>query len=471
MKYYSILFICLLSFAACSKSSGTDDNTDKSGTMNFTKIGPATSSAAIITYFATNRKGNVFIVTVMENNTTRYTYAGDGTNWEKLGNFQPAGAAVSESGVIVYFEKQNLLKRYSGSGTPETIAFNGLNYPRVTIGMDGNFYAGSSNGIVHKSADDGKTWTATSIPENRFNYSGNLAVGFLVRPDGKMYSYLGGGKLYQSADAGKTWSDVNINIDKTNIGYNDIYSPVSHDYNGYIYIQGASGVSIVNTANMTSRSVSFQSAGLPVFEKFEKFATDDQGVLYAGTTNSGFDYAHRKLGAAIHKYSGSTWQKLPLPSPYAGFSAMSIHTTKAGIISAANGIMSKGLYAMDAAGKYTAIGAPQNFENVILSMAPHSNGKVFCAVRHATPIGTVMGAELNPAYPSLMLLENGQWKHTGLSSDGVFVASNGNIYSVENVFVNLSKDGGSSWQTSTITVDDPLNLRNFMSATPCILQN
>ncbi|GGH79468.1 hypothetical protein GCM10011379_48880 [Filimonas zeae] len=449
--------------ASCKKDSGADSNPAKSGTTNFTRIGTAGSSAAIITWFATNRKGNAFIVTVIDENATRQTYAGNGTTWEKLGAFQPADAAVSESGVIVYFDNQNLLRRYSGSGSPEAIAPGNLNYPKVTIGRDGNFYAGSFNGSVYKSADDGKTWMVTAIPQNRFNYSGNLAVGFLVHPDGKMYSYLGGGRFYQSIDAGKTWTDVNINIDKTSIGYNDIYSPVSHDHNGYVYMQGASGVAIVNTTTMTSRSVSFQTAGLPAFEKF---ATDEQGVLYAGSTNLGFDYENRKQGAALHKYSGSAWQRLPLPGPYAGFSAMSVQATKAGIVSAANGLMSKGLYAIDANGKYTAIGAPQQYENVILNMAPHNNGKVFCAVRHATPIGTVMGAALNPAYPSLLLLENGQWKHTGLSSDGAFVASNGDIYSIENVFVNVSKDGGTTWQTSTIAVDDPLNLRNFMSAEP-----
>lgn len=466
MKQYCLLFLCLLALASCKKDSGADDNPAKSGSVNFTRIGSASSSAAIITYFATNRKGNAFIVTVIDENAIRQTYAGNGKTWEKLGAFQPADAAVSESGVVVYFDRQNLLMRYSGSGNPEAIAPGSPNYPKVTIGMDGNFYAGSFNGMVYKSTDDGKTWAATSIPQNRFNYAGNLAVGFLVHANGKMYSYLGGGRLSESADAGKTFTDVNISIDKTNIGYNDIYSPVSHDNNGYVYMQGAGGVSIINTANMASRSVSFLSAGLPAFEKFEKFATDEKGVLYAGTTNLGFDYENRKQGAAIYKYSGSAWQKLPLPGAYAGFSAMSVQATKAGIVSAANGIMSEGLYAMDANGKYTAIGAPQQFENVIINMAPHSNGKVFCAVRHATPIGTVMGAVLNPAYPSLMLLENGQWKHTGLSSDGAFVASNGDIYSIENVFVNVSKDGGTTWQTSTVAVDDPLNLRNFMSAVP-----
>ncbi|MCK7556516.1 hypothetical protein MKQ70_16430 [Chitinophaga sedimenti] len=324
MKRYTLLLLYFIILASCGKKTNEGDTPGNTPTVNFTQIGPATTSAAIITYFACNRKGNAFIVTVIDENNRRQTYAGNGTKWEKLGEFQAAGAAVSDAGVVVYFDHSNTLKRYTGSGSPETVALSGFNYPKVVLGMDGNFYTGSSNAKVYKSTDDGKTWTATDIPQNRFNYAGNVTVGFLVHPDGKMISYLGGGKFYQSSDAGKTWTDVTITINYSNAGYVDIYSPISHDFTGSVYIQGATGLALVNTLNMSSRSVSFQSAGLNSFEKFERFATDAQGVLYAGATNFGYDYENRKQAAAIYKLDGNTWQKQALPIPYAGFSGMNI---------------------------------------------------------------------------------------------------------------------------------------------------
>lgn len=455
--------LCLLVFGVCKKSGDRDDVAN--GEVNFTEIGPVTTSATIISSFATNRKGNAFIVTSINEDNNSQTHFGSGTKWTDLSTFGPKDAAISESGVVIYFDHSGKLKRCDGSGTIESIPLSGFNYHKVEMGMDGHFYAGSSNGKIYKSGDEGKTWTETDIPENRFNYSGNLAVGFLVHSDGKMFSYIGGGRLYQSVDAGKTWSQINITIDYSNTGSVNIYSPISHDHNGNIYILGSTGVSVVNTVNLNSRSVSFQSALLnSAFERLEKFASDAQGVLYATATNKGYDYEHRKLGAAIYKFSGNIWQKLPTPYPYTGFSGMDIQATQAGMVSVANGVRSKGLYAMDASGKYTEIGAPQSFENLVVDIAPLNNGKVFASVKHPTPIGTIMGASLNPAYPVLMVLENGQWKHTEKASDKVFVASNGDIYSVHNVDVSLSKDSGQTWQTNTLVVDDPLNLRNFLQA-------
>jgi len=279
-----------------------------------------------------------------------------------------------------------------------------------------------------------------------------------------MYAYTGGARFYQSTDAGKTWSQINITVNVNNSGYTDIYSPISHDQNGNVYVLGSTGVSVVNITNLSSRSISFQSARLNTFERLEKFTSDAQGVLYATATNNGYDYESKKQAAAIYKFSGSSWQKLATPYPYVGFSGMNIRATQAGIISAANGIQSKGLYVVDASGNYTVIGTPKTLENQVLDIAPHSNGKVFGVVRHYTTVDGVLGAVYNPAYPVLMVLENGQWKHTGKASNKTFVASNGDIYSVHSTDISLSKDGGLTWQTSTIAVDDPLNLRNFLYA-------
>ena len=472
MRYF-ILLICLISLASCKKAGDNEQTTgggnggNTGGTVssiNFTSLASPTTSAAVTNSFISNRKGSSFAVIVLDENNATQTYFGNNAKWEMLSEVIALNAAISETGMIVYFDKSGVLKRYTGSGSPETVALSNFNYPKVEIGMDGSFYVGSSNDKVYKSADEGKTWTATDIPQNRFNYSGNLAVGFIAHPGGKMYSYTGGARVYQSTDAGKTWSQATVTVDLSNSGYTDLYSPITHDQNGNIYILGTTGVSVVNTTNLSARSISFQSAQLGSFERLEKFTSDAQGALYATATNKGFDYESKKQAAAIYKFSGSAWQKLSTPYPYAGFSGMNVQATQAGIISAANGVQSKGLYALDASGNYTVVGTPKTLENQVIDMVPHSNGKVFGVVRHFTPVGSVLGATFNPAYAVLMVLENGQWKHTGKPSDKVFVASNGDIYSIHSTDISLSKDGGLTWQTSTIAVDDPLNLKNFLYA-------
>lgn len=464
MKYRIITLLFLAVLVSCQKAKEEEEPTPGGGGsvasgINLAEIATAGNSASQITYLQTNRKGNMFLVSINDGSGKISTYAGDGKKWEKLGDFTPASAAISETGTIVYFQGQSLLKRYSGSGTPETITIPGTNnYPRVIAGHDGKMYVSSFDSKVYSAGEDGKTWTATDIPISRFVYNGQLPIAFFAYP-GKLYTY-SPTSFATSVDAGKSWQTNSHTPTFANSGYVDRYAPVSQDLNGLVYIRGGSGVTVLDMQKGTSKSISFQSAGLDVnFERLENFTSDDQGNVYGSINTYGYDYEFKKTGGSIYKYSGSSWQKFQGPGILTGFNGMPLYYTEAGIISAANGLNSKGLYSISASGQLTAVGAPETSENIILSIAPHSNGKVFAIMRHSG------GNYLNPGYASLMMFENGQWKATGLASDQAFVTSGGEIYSIHDLEVSHSKDGGNSWQKGNLVVEDPQNLRNFLSLT------
>lgn len=464
MRARVILFLLLAINAGCQKTKKEDELTPGGGgtgstnTINLTQHAPATVSAAPVAFFRTNRQGTTFLISIYEPTGKVITYAGNSKKWDKLGEFLPASAAVSETGTVIYFEKNELLKRYTGTGSPETItALPNINYPRVIAGHDDKIYVSSSNSKVYSTTDDGKTWVPTDIAIDKFVYNGQLPIAFFAYP-GKLYSY--SDKSFSiSTDGGKTWQKQLHVPTFANSGFVDRYAPVSQDLNGLVYIKGATGVTVLDMQNSTSKSIAFQSAGLSnSFEEFAHFTSDPQGNVYGSINTLGYDYENKKTAGSIYKYSGGNWQKLQSPGTLTGFNNMPLYYTQAGIISAANGMLSKGLYSIDATGQLKDIGIPETAENNILSIAPHNNGKVFAVLRHAT------ANNLNPSYSSLMMFENGQWKSTGLASDQVFVTSTGDIYSIQNLEVNLSKDGGLSWQKGTLSVDDPQNLRNLLSS-------
>ncbi len=461
MRKLSVFCLVLLFIAGCKKAENGDPQEpgNKGGgttAVSFKEHAPSTVSSVPVTSFVTNRKGSTIAVSVYDVNNRVVTYAGDGKKWDKLGEFQLTSAVVTESGTVIYFERPGVLKRYTGSGNPETVtALTNINYSRVIAGHDGKVYAGAANSKIYVSPDEGKTWTATDIPVSRFSYNAQLPIEFAAFP-GKMYSY-SDKQLFTSADEGKTWTRVPLTIDFTNSGFTDRYAPVSQDLTGHVYIRGADGVTILDLNTVTSKSIAFRSAGLKAnSERFAHFTSDGQGNVYGSIHSAGYDYEYKKSGGSIFKFSGGAWKKMTAPSAFTGFNNMPLYSTEAGVISSANGLLSKGLYSLGSNEQLTAIGTPETIENTVSGIAPHTNGKVFAVVRHDSR------SNINPQYPVLMVAEGGQWKHTGITADEVFVASSGDIYAIHSREVSLSKDGGTTWQTAVLTIDDPLNLRNFL---------
>jgi photosystem II stability/assembly factor-like uncharacterized protein len=235
-----------------------------------------------------------------------------------------------------------------------SLAADPINTNKVfaAVGMYTNSFD-PNNGAVLRSADQGNTWTATTLP---FKLGGNMpgrAMGerLAVDPNNDNVLYLGapsGNGLWRSTDAGVTWSKVAA---FPNVG-NYVQDPT--DTSGYLADnQGVVWVAFDNSTGTRGSTTQGIYVGVADLQNTVYRSTDggvtwsriagqptgflahkgvvDSGSLYIATSNKGGPYDGSS--GDVWKYAVATgvWTKIsPIPSTdtsndYFGYSGLAVN--------------------------------------------------------------------------------------------------------------------------------------------------
>jgi ligand-binding sensor domain-containing protein len=140
----------------------------------------------------------------------------------------------------------------------------------LKVGPHNDLYAGTSNGGIYYSGDDGETWNALGLSEKYVNAIAVSARGEIfagtsggiyashdggrtwsltitglrcrdvwalaVHQNGDLFAATNGGGIYRSIDQGKTWTQMNEGLASLNVGSLAICS------NGNIFVGATAGV-------------------------------------------------------------------------------------------------------------------------------------------------------------------------------------------------------------------------------------
>ena len=209
-------------------------------------------------------------------------------------------------------------------------------FPSLKISSSGVLYAGDATGTIHRSADNGKTWTTGSV---------GMPLGIIdieISPDGtslfastSLLSGEGGNGVYTSTDDGATWKHLPLSdgvtardiIFKGNVMYvstKDLGLVKSTD-NGVSWLPASSMVSEKNigafaiTSNgtlligvkggngvyrSTDDGVAWTLTSMPQTTRVYSLTVAPNGVVFAGTHE-------QKDGVYRSNDDGVTWQKVP----------------------------------------------------------------------------------------------------------------------------------------------------------------
>lgn len=220
----------------------------------------------------------------------------DDSGWILLGQLGGT-VAINNTGTILALQDNDIFRydRQSGLWKAVVRSAGTRGFSRVTSDRSGAFYAGTLEGFVYSSFDQGITWRKSSLPIPRTNE--NNAITGIAVVVGVVYALDNYGEFFESVDSARTWTR------KTNIGIPYAFCLTSNAAS-HLFAGGASA----NVLRSMDGGTTWESFPLPAVHgvSVTDIVVDMLGHIYASGSTS--DNRFGDAGVYRSTDNGENWQ-------------------------------------------------------------------------------------------------------------------------------------------------------------------